>query len=121
MTKATLTHSCMQRKSSFLNSVQDAPIILLYAYFFISNTLTLTSLLLATYCIFPRALSPYDSGGLMQGGFLKLTLETTEVNISAGSAGASPSVWVVSSRRLWAALTLLESPCAARVFRWARE
>ena len=89
--------------------------------FFISNTLTLTSLLLETYCIFPRALSPCDSGGLMQGGFLKLTLETTEVDISTGSAVASPSVWIVSSRRLWAALTLLKSPCAARMFRWARE
>ena len=55
----------------------------------------------------------------MHGGFLKLTLETTEVNISTGSAVVSPSVRIVSSHRLWAALTLLKSPCAARMFRWA--
>lgn len=112
MTKTTLKHSCVQRESFFLNSVQDAPVILLYAYFFTSNALTLTSLqaYYQQHTAHSPELSLHDLGGLIQGEFLKLTLETLEGSISAG-----PAVGLHRQRSL-AALALLKSPSAAGMF-----
>lgn len=79
MTKTTLHLQLYAKGSHFLNSVQRCSVILLCIFLhqiLFSNKLT--SLLLATHCTFPRALSALDLGGLIQGEFLKLTLETLE-------------------------------------------
>lgn len=88
MTKTTHTQFCAKEVvfSELCTWCSNSTSICLSFYIKYSYPNKHTSLLLAAYCIFPRALSPYDSGGLMQGGFLKLTLETVKVNISAGSA-----------------------------------
>lgn len=40
MAEATLTHSCVQGNTFFVNSVQGALMILIYACFFIAGTLS---------------------------------------------------------------------------------
>lgn len=55
----------------------------------------------------------------MQGGLLKLTLETVKVNISAGSAVGLHWHGSLAVAGFGQHLRLLKSPCAARMFHGA--